>query len=105
MYIYRLATSPLLTLERHQKGVLSLSWCQQDPDLLLSASRDGKVLCWNPNNNIPVRFIFYLRVTLYRYIFLQIFCYILRVEKSYLRFAPLVNGCTMFNGAQEIRIL
>lgn len=49
---FRLATSPLLSLERHQKGVLALSWCQQDPDLLLSASKDGKVLCWNPNNNI-----------------------------------------------------
>ena len=40
------------TLERHKKGILSLSWCPQDPDLLLSASKDNLVLCWNPNSDI-----------------------------------------------------
>ncbi|CAH2044333.1 unnamed protein product, partial [Iphiclides podalirius] len=49
----RLAASPLVTLEGHQKGVLSLSWCRQDPDLLLSAGKDGRILCWNPNNTQP----------------------------------------------------
>ncbi|XP_072944589.1 protein transport protein Sec31A isoform X2 [Epargyreus clarus] len=46
----RLAASPLETLEGHQKGVLSLSWSRHDPELLLSAGKDGCVLCWNPNN-------------------------------------------------------
>lgn len=50
----RLAASPLVTLEGHQKGVMALSWCKQDPDLLLSAGKDGRVLCWNPNNTRPV---------------------------------------------------
>ncbi|XP_073961492.1 COPII coat complex component secretory 31 [Choristoneura fumiferana] len=49
----RLAASPLATLEGHQKGVMALSWCRQDPDLLLSAGKDGRVLCWNPNNTKP----------------------------------------------------
>ena len=48
----RFATSPMRTLERHKKGILSLSWCPQDPDLLLSASKDNLVLCWNPNSDI-----------------------------------------------------
>lgn len=52
----RLAASPLVTLEGHQKGVMSLSWSKQDPDLLLSAGRDGRVLCWNPNNTKPVSY-------------------------------------------------
>ncbi|KAJ8715326.1 hypothetical protein PYW08_005307 [Mythimna loreyi] len=49
----RLAASPLVTLEAHNKGVMSVSWSRQDPDLLLSAGKDGKVLCWNPNNTQP----------------------------------------------------
>ncbi|XP_028162215.1 protein transport protein Sec31A [Ostrinia furnacalis] len=46
----RLAASPLLTLEGHQKGALALSWSRHDPDMLLSAGKDGRILCWNPNN-------------------------------------------------------
>lgn len=65
-HIFRLATSPLLSLERHQKGVLALSWCQQDPDLLLSGSKDGKVLCWNPNNNVAVCQVFFLCTKIFR---------------------------------------
>lgn len=49
----RLAASPLVTLEGHHKGVMSVSWCKQDPDLLLSAGKDGRVLCWNPNDTKP----------------------------------------------------
>ncbi|KPJ08062.1 Protein transport protein Sec31A [Papilio machaon] len=49
----RLAASPLVTLEGHDKGVLALSWCRQDPDLLLSAGKDGRLLAWNPNNTKP----------------------------------------------------
>lgn len=32
----------------HSKGVLSLSWCSQDPDLLLSCGKDNRTICWNP---------------------------------------------------------
>jgi protein transport protein SEC31 len=49
----RFATSPMRTLERHKKGILSLAWCPQDSDLLLSAAKDNLVLCWNPNSDIP----------------------------------------------------
>ncbi|XP_026733343.1 protein transport protein Sec31A isoform X2 [Trichoplusia ni] len=49
----RLAASPLVTLEGHNKGVMSLSWSREDPDLLLSAGKDGRLLCWNPNNTKP----------------------------------------------------
>ncbi|XP_047031884.1 protein transport protein Sec31A isoform X1 [Helicoverpa zea] len=49
----RLAASPLVTLEGHQKGVTAVSWSRRDADLLLSAGRDGRVLCWNPNNTKP----------------------------------------------------
>lgn len=49
----RFATSPLKTLEHHQKGVLSIAWCPQDPDLLLSCGKDNRILCWNPNSNVP----------------------------------------------------
>ncbi|KAG1671258.1 Protein transport protein Sec31A [Nymphon striatum] len=49
----RFATSPLKVLENHQRGVLSLAWCKQDPDLLISCGKDSRILCWNPNSNVP----------------------------------------------------
>ncbi|RUS90571.1 hypothetical protein EGW08_001659 [Elysia chlorotica] len=49
----RYATSPLKVLESHTKGVLSMDWCQRDPDLLLSCGKDSRILCWNPNSNAP----------------------------------------------------
>ncbi|PSN56122.1 Protein transport protein Sec31A [Blattella germanica] len=48
----RFATSPLKVLENHQRGVLSIAWCPQDPDLLVSCSKDNRILCWNPNSNV-----------------------------------------------------
>ena len=36
------------TLRAHEQGVLSLSWCPQDPDLLLSCGKDNRTVCWNP---------------------------------------------------------
>lgn len=47
----RFATSPLKTLENHQRGVLSLAWCAEDSDLLVSCGKDNRILCWNPNSN------------------------------------------------------
>lgn len=32
----------------HESGVLSLSWCIQDSDLLLSSGKDNRTICWNP---------------------------------------------------------
>ncbi|XP_071829619.1 protein transport protein Sec31A-like isoform X2 [Apostichopus japonicus] len=48
----RFATSPLKVLENHQRGVLSMNWCQQDPDLLLSCGKDNRILVWNPNSAV-----------------------------------------------------
>ncbi|CEP11671.1 hypothetical protein [Parasitella parasitica] len=45
----RHAHSPEKTLAGHSKGVLDVSWCRQDADLLISSGRDCKTLCWNPN--------------------------------------------------------
>ena len=50
MWDLRYATAPMRTLERHKRGLLSLAWCPQDADLLLSAAKDNLVLCWNPNS-------------------------------------------------------
>ncbi|KAF9283082.1 protein transport protein S31, partial [Mortierella antarctica] len=46
----RYAHAPEKTLSGHTKGILSLSWCQQDSDLLLSAGKDCRSLCWNPKS-------------------------------------------------------
>ncbi|XP_069466593.1 protein transport protein Sec31B isoform X2 [Ambystoma mexicanum] len=45
----RFATSPLKMLESHTRGILSISWCQADPELLLSSAKDNRILCWNPS--------------------------------------------------------
>lgn len=37
-------------LAGHDKGILSLSWCTQDADLLLSSGKDGRTICWNPSS-------------------------------------------------------
>ncbi|XP_066519357.1 protein transport protein Sec31A isoform X2 [Hoplias malabaricus] len=49
MWDLRFATSPLRVLENHTRGILSVSWSQADPDLLLSSAKDNRILCWNPN--------------------------------------------------------
>ncbi|KAF5374573.1 hypothetical protein D9757_010187 [Collybiopsis confluens] len=46
----RNARAPEKILTGHEKGVLSLSWCKQDQDLLLSCGTDNRVLCWNPQS-------------------------------------------------------
>ncbi|EFX06673.1 protein transport protein [Grosmannia clavigera kw1407] len=50
IYLWNLRNSnaPEKTLSGHEAGVLSLSWCQQDPDILLSCGKDNRTLVWNP---------------------------------------------------------
>ncbi|KAM3913240.1 protein transport protein Sec31B isoform 2-T2 [Leptodactylus fuscus] len=47
----RFASSPLKMLENHTRGILSISWSKDDPELLLSSSKDHRILCWNPNTS------------------------------------------------------
>ncbi|XP_068610955.1 protein transport protein Sec31A [Brachionichthys hirsutus] len=49
MWDLRFATSPLKVLENHTRGILSISWSQEDSELLLSSAKDNRILCWNPN--------------------------------------------------------
>ena len=44
----RNAAAPERVIRGHEGGVLSLSWCQQDNELLLSCGKDNKTICWNP---------------------------------------------------------
>ncbi|RMD40703.1 hypothetical protein DV735_g4444, partial [Chaetothyriales sp. CBS 134920] len=44
----RNSNAPERTLRGHDNGVLSLSWCQQDSDLLLSCGKDNRTILWNP---------------------------------------------------------
>lgn len=44
----RNANAPEQVLKGHDRGVLSLSWCQQDGDFLLSCGKDNRTFCWNP---------------------------------------------------------
>ncbi|KAL2160036.1 hypothetical protein VTH06DRAFT_1691 [Thermothelomyces fergusii] len=44
----RNSQAPEKTLQGHDQGILSLSWCQQDPGLLLSCGKDNRTLVWNP---------------------------------------------------------
>ncbi|OAA55939.1 protein transport protein [Niveomyces insectorum RCEF 264] len=51
LYLWNLRNSnaPEKTLTGHEQGVLSVSWCQQDPNILLSCGKDNRTLVWNPN--------------------------------------------------------
>ena len=44
----RNSQAPEKTLQGHDQGILSLSWCQQDPGLLVSCGKDNRTLVWNP---------------------------------------------------------
>ncbi|KAF2768652.1 WD40 repeat-like protein [Teratosphaeria nubilosa] len=48
LWSLRNSSAPERTLKGHELGVLTLSWCQQDPELLLSAGKDNQTVCWNP---------------------------------------------------------
>lgn len=39
--------TPKKIMTGHNKGILSLSWCKQDADLLLSCGKDNCSICWN----------------------------------------------------------
>ncbi|XP_063227208.1 protein transport protein Sec31A isoform X4 [Bacillus rossius redtenbacheri] len=45
----RFASSPVKALHGHQRGVLSVAWCAQDPDLLASCGKENHIIIWNPN--------------------------------------------------------
>lgn len=42
--------APERILSGHTKGVLSVSWCKQDADLLASCGKDNRALLWNPQS-------------------------------------------------------
>ncbi|KZT33889.1 hypothetical protein SISSUDRAFT_1053654 [Sistotremastrum suecicum HHB10207 ss-3] len=47
----RNARAPEKVLSGHEKGILSMSWCKQDSDLLLSCGKDSRTICWNPQTS------------------------------------------------------
>ncbi|KAL7415103.1 hypothetical protein BDY24DRAFT_283384 [Mrakia frigida] len=47
----RNSLAPERILSGHDKGVLSVSWCKQDPDLLLSCGKDNRTILWNPQSS------------------------------------------------------
>jgi protein transport protein SEC31 len=44
----RNSNAPEKILRGHDSGVLSVSWCPQDNDLLLSCGKDNRTILWNP---------------------------------------------------------
>lgn len=50
----RNATEPEKILEGHTKGVLSLDWCLQDPNLLISSGKDNSTRLWNPVSGVKL---------------------------------------------------
>lgn len=42
------AVAPIKELRLHTGGISGLSWCPDDPSLLMSSGTDGRTICWNP---------------------------------------------------------
>uniref|UniRef100_A0AAG5DHX5 Protein transport protein Sec31A n=1 Tax=Anopheles atroparvus TaxID=41427 RepID=A0AAG5DHX5_ANOAO len=49
----RYATAPAKTFHIHQRGVLGLTWCPNDHDLVASCGKDNRIICWNQNTDDP----------------------------------------------------
>lgn len=49
----RYATAPAKSLKIHTRGVLGLSYCPNDSELMVSCGKDNKILCWNPKTELP----------------------------------------------------
>ena len=47
----RNSRAPEAILSGHEQGVLGLSWCRQDENLMLSCGKDSRTLCWNPQSH------------------------------------------------------
>ena len=46
----RNSRAPEKVLTGHEKGILGLSWCQQDEDLLAACGKDNRTTVWNPQS-------------------------------------------------------
>lgn len=46
--------APKSTLKGHQRGIMAISWCQQDKSLMLSTGKDNRTLCWDINTSSVV---------------------------------------------------
>lgn len=44
----RNSNAPEKIMQGHKKGILSLDWCLQDPELLISSGKDNTTMLWNP---------------------------------------------------------
>lgn len=44
----RNSNAPEKIMQGHKKGILSLDWCKQDPELLISSGKDNNTMLWNP---------------------------------------------------------
>eukprot|EP01135_Chromosphaera_perkinsii_P003316 Nk52_evm16s240 gene=Nk52_evmTU16s240 len=49
----RNAYSPVKNLEKHSRGILSMSWCPKDANMLLSCGKDNRTLVWDPESSNP----------------------------------------------------
>ncbi|BDA47328.1 Protein transport protein sec31 [Coccomyxa sp. Obi] len=49
-------TMPIRELLGHEKGVVTASWCTQDPGMLLSSGKDGRTILWDvsPQQDLPL---------------------------------------------------
>lgn len=50
----RNSNAPEKILKGHKKGVLSLDWCKQDPELLISSGKDNTTIVWNPITGVKL---------------------------------------------------
>ena len=50
----RFATAPTKAFNIHQRGVLGITWCEQDRNLMASCGKDNKIYIWDQSSELPV---------------------------------------------------
>lgn len=49
----RYSSAPAKSLQIHNRGILGLSYCPKDPEMMVSCGKDYKIFCWNPKSDLP----------------------------------------------------
>lgn len=89
MWDLRNCQYPFKETRGHDKGILSVAWNAMDSNLLLSAGKDNRMICWNLSSGTPE-------------IFSEVACPQMTFEAKWAPHKPSLLSAASFNGSVSI---